>query len=70
MQQETGATLVTAVNASVWDQGISTRLVTFKDWAWKDSKLISTAMIGIQKLDGRSGADAIEHVCAFTVGQV
>ncbi|KAG7125065.1 DNA repair protein rhp55 like [Verticillium longisporum] len=36
MQAESGATLVPAINANVWEQGVSTRLVVFKDWAWKD----------------------------------
>lgn len=70
MQSEHGATLVPAINASVWDQGISTRLVMLRDWAWKDGKLISIFMAGLQKLDGKSGYEAIERVAAFKIEAV
>ncbi|KID71024.1 DNA recombination/repair protein RecA/RadB, ATP-binding domain protein, partial [Metarhizium hybridum] len=67
MQSEHGATLVPAVNASVWEQGISTRIVMFRDWAWKNGALVSIFVAGLQKLDGKSGYDAIERVAAFNV---
>ncbi|TWU76585.1 hypothetical protein ED733_007995 [Metarhizium rileyi] len=67
MQSEHGATLVPAVHASVWEQGISTRIVMFRDWAWKDGKLTSIFMAGLQKLDGKSGCDAIERVAPFSI---
>lgn len=70
MQSEHGATLVPAVNASVWEQGISTRIVMFRDWAWKNGALVSIFVAGLQKLDGKSGYDAIERVAAFNVTRV
>ncbi|KAH0597360.1 hypothetical protein MHUMG1_04738 [Metarhizium humberi] len=68
--REHGATLVPAVNASVWEQGISTRIVMFRDWAWKNGALVSIFVAGLQKLDGKSGYDAIERVAAFNVTRV
>ncbi|KAK2592832.1 hypothetical protein QQS21_009470 [Conoideocrella luteorostrata] len=67
MQSEHGATLVTAINASAWDQGISTRLVMFRDWAWKDGKLVSVFLAGLQKLDGKSGYATMDRVAAFRI---
>ncbi|KAG5932981.1 hypothetical protein E4U53_001137 [Claviceps sorghi] len=67
MQSEHGATLVPAVNAAAWNQGISTRLVMFRDWTWQDGNLVSVHLAGVQKLDGKSNADAIEHVAAFRI---
>ncbi|KAG5973739.1 hypothetical protein E4U55_000310 [Claviceps digitariae] len=67
MLSEHGATLVPAVNAAAWNQGISTRLVMFRDWAWQDGNLVSVYLAGVQKLDGKSNDDAIKHVAAFRI---
>ncbi|KJZ79836.1 hypothetical protein HIM_00550 [Hirsutella minnesotensis 3608] len=69
MLSEQGATLVAAVNASVWEQGITTRLVLFRDWAWQAKSLRSLFMVGLQKLEGKTTNDAVLGVAAFTVGQ-
>ncbi|KAL9941375.1 hypothetical protein ACHAO5_009056, partial [Verticillium nonalfalfae] len=58
MQAESGATLVPAINANVWEQGVSTRLVVFKDWAWKDGSPSTVCLAGVQKLEGRVGSEA------------
>jgi hypothetical protein len=70
LHSEVGATLVPAINAAVWDQGISTRLVMFRDWAWKDGNLMSIFLAGLQKIDGKSGYDAVERVAAFKITNV
>ncbi|KAF7560508.1 hypothetical protein G7046_g3640 [Stylonectria norvegica] len=67
MQIERGATLIPAVNATVWEQGVSTRLVLFRDWVWQGSKLGSIFLAGLQKLDGKMGQDAVENLVAFKV---
>ncbi|UNI21637.1 hypothetical protein JDV02_007611 [Purpureocillium takamizusanense] len=67
MQSEQGATLVAAVNATVWEQGISTRIVLFRDWAWEEKKLRGVFLAGLQKIDGKATQLAVEHVCAFKV---
>ncbi|GAB0133058.1 hypothetical protein EsDP_00001474 [Epichloe bromicola] len=67
MQSEHGATLVPAVNASAWNQGISTRLVMFRDWAWQDGNLVSVFLAGLQKVDGKPDDDAMAHVAAFRI---
>lgn len=70
MQSERGATLVAAVNATVWEQGVSTRIVLFKDWMWQNNKPSSIFLAGIQKLDGKESHDAVEHLAAFKVQSV
>ncbi|KND88711.1 DNA repair protein rhp55 [Tolypocladium ophioglossoides CBS 100239] len=65
MQSEQGATLVAAINATVWEQGISTRLVLFRDWAWQGKKLGSVFLAGLQKIEGKATYEAVEHVSAF-----
>nr|RBQ83790.1 hypothetical protein FVER53263_06323 [Fusarium verticillioides] len=68
MHSEKGATLTAAVNASVWEQGISTRLVMFRDWAWQENNLTSVFLAGLQKLDGKACQEVVENVVAFKVG--
>lgn len=70
MQSEQAATLVAAVNAAVWEQGITTRLVLFRDWAWRGKQLASVFLAGLQKLDGKTTDEAVERVSAFAVGPV
>jgi hypothetical protein len=67
MQSEKGATLIPAVNAGVWEQGISTRLVVFRDWVWNDGKPADVRFVGIQKLDGKTAQHAVDHLVAFKI---
>lgn len=70
MQSEYGATLIPAVNATVWDQGVSTRLFLFKDWIWRNDQSVSVSVAGIQKQDGKSSPSFVERISAFTVEAV
>lgn len=70
MQSENGATLVPAINATVWEQGISTRIALFRNWSWEDRKPHSVFLAGVQKLDGRVMMDVVENASAFTVEPV
>ncbi|KAK3319318.1 P-loop containing nucleoside triphosphate hydrolase protein [Apodospora peruviana] len=70
MQAERGATLIPAINAGVWEQGISTRLVLFRDWASEDGDgdgLRSLHLVGIQKLNGQTSSGLVADVCAFDI---
>ncbi|PON29445.1 hypothetical protein TGAM01_v201694 [Trichoderma gamsii] len=67
MRSEQMATLIPSINTTVWEQGVSTRLVLFRDWAWNASKSSSVFLAGLQKVDGRVAQDAVEHVSAFKV---
>ncbi|KAL6896470.1 P-loop containing nucleoside triphosphate hydrolase protein [Trichoderma evansii] len=67
MRSEQMATLIPSINTTVWEQGVSTRLVLFRDWAWNASKSSSVFLAGLQKIDGRAAQDAVEHVSAFKV---
>ncbi|KAF5027799.1 hypothetical protein F66182_98 [Fusarium sp. NRRL 66182] len=67
MHSERGATLTAAVNATVWEQGVLTRLVTFRDWVWQDNTFTSVFLAGLQKVDGRASQEAVEKVVAFKV---
>jgi hypothetical protein len=70
MQAERGATLVPAINANVWDQGIPTRLVLYRDWVMHEGNPLSLHFAGIQKLDGKSDNAAIGAIAAFGVEPV
>ncbi|RYO75488.1 hypothetical protein DL766_009387 [Monosporascus sp. MC13-8B] len=70
MQAERGATLVPAINANAWEQGIAGRLVLFKDWTIRNGRLESAHFTGIQKLDGRSLPGAIGQAFAFNIQSV
>ena len=67
MQAERGATIIPAVNALDWDQGISTRLVLLRDWFWQDSRASSLRFVGVQKLNGRTTEDLAQGVVAFDI---
>ncbi|KPM35607.1 hypothetical protein AK830_g10965 [Neonectria ditissima] len=67
MQSERGAILIPAVNATVWDQGVSSRLVLFRDWIWHGNKPASVFLAALQKLDGKSTDEAVEGIVAFKV---
>ncbi|PTB60812.1 hypothetical protein M431DRAFT_537882 [Trichoderma harzianum CBS 226.95] len=67
MRGEQKPTLIPSINTTVWEQGVSTRLVLFRDWAWNGNKFSSVFLAGLQKIDGRVVQDAVEHVSAFKV---
>lgn len=70
MQAERGATLIPAINATVWEQGISTRLVLFRDWLRGDSETRGLHFAAIQKLHGKEMAAPTETACPFRVDEV
>ncbi|GAB1316643.1 DNA repair protein RAD51 homolog 3 [Madurella fahalii] len=67
MQAERGATLIPAINANVWEQGVSTRLVLFRDWLQEGVRARGLHFAGIQKLNGKGMSAAVDRICAFTV---
>lgn len=66
MQAEHGATLIPAVNATAWDQGISTRLVLFRDWAPDGAEPRAPHFVGVQKKNGK-GHSSLDDVIAFSI---
>jgi hypothetical protein len=70
MHSEQGAALVPAINATVWEQGISTRLALFRTWTWHKQKPSSAFLAGVQKLDGRNMEDVVDQAAAFAVETV
>jgi hypothetical protein len=70
MQAERGATLAPAINAAVWEQGMSTRLVLFRDWLHEGSETRGLHFVAIQKLNGKGVGALLESVCAFKVDEV
>ncbi|KAK4125959.1 P-loop containing nucleoside triphosphate hydrolase protein [Parathielavia appendiculata] len=67
MQAERGATLIPALNANVWEQGMSTRLVLFRNWLCTDSELRGLHLVAIQKLNGKGVTHSFNKVYAFRV---
>ncbi|KAI2602825.1 P-loop containing nucleoside triphosphate hydrolase protein [Hypoxylon sp. NC1633] len=70
MQFEHGATLIPAINAGTWEQGIATRLVLFRDWIVKPDSEHDVHFVGIQKLNGKVAPGGIGQVFAFNVQAV
>ncbi len=70
MQAERGATLIPAINAGVWEQGMSTRLVLFRDWPWGPSETRGLRFVAVQKLHGKGTAALVDSVCSFGVDEV
>jgi len=67
MQAEHGATLIPAVNATAWDQGISTRLVLFRDWAPDGAEPRAPHFVGVQKKNGKGHSGSLDDVTAFSI---
>ncbi|KAI0176104.1 P-loop containing nucleoside triphosphate hydrolase protein [Hypoxylon sp. FL1284] len=67
MQFEHGATLIPAVNANTWEQGIATRLVLFRDWVVRDDIVQGVHFAGIQKLNGKAAPGSMSQVSAFDI---
>ena len=70
MHSDRGATLTPAINANLWEQGISTQIVLFRDWIAQKEGLSPVFLAGIQKLDGRIMRGFVEHVSALQVTKV
>jgi len=70
MQAGQGAALVPAINAGVWDQGISTRLVLYRDWVMHEGSPITLYFAGIQKLNGQNDNAAMGDIVAFMIESV
>ncbi|SPN98594.1 related to DNA repair protein rhp55 [Cephalotrichum gorgonifer] len=64
-----GAALAPAVNVTVWEQGIASRLVLFRDWVWKDGHAVDTRFVGVQRVSGRKVDGPLMRVFAFQVGK-
>ncbi|CAK7228603.1 hypothetical protein SCUCBS95973_006938 [Sporothrix curviconia] len=67
VQTERGAALAPALNGVAWDRGITTRLVLFRDWAWKDNRPVGGRFVGVQKLDGHESETGIDGMVAFDI---
>ena len=68
-QGDRGATIISAVSAGAWEQGISTRLVLFRDWVRKGRRAVAARLVGVQKVDGRA-TDNLEDFVAFDIHEV
>lgn len=70
MQAEKGATLIPAINASVWEQGIATRVALLRDWMWNDGHPYGARLAAVQKVNGKTAADGLDRVFAFSIDSV
>lgn len=70
MQAERGATLIPAINASVWEQGIATRVALLRDWMWNDGYPYGARLAAVQKVNGKTAADGLDRVFAFSIDSV
>lgn len=70
VQVDQGATLVPSVNAAVWDQGISTRLVLFRDWSSDEAESHGLHLVGVQKKSGTPTAWPMNDISAYEIGAV
>lgn len=70
MQAERGATLIPAVNANVWEQGIATRVALYRDWVWGDGHTLGARLAAVQKVNGKVAAEALEKTFAYDIQSV
>ncbi|KAI0523631.1 P-loop containing nucleoside triphosphate hydrolase protein [Xylaria bambusicola] len=67
MQLEHGATIVPAINASTWEQGIAARLVLFRDWTTVNAGLRNVRLVGVQKSYAQVNADSFRLIIPFEI---
>ncbi|KAI1079177.1 hypothetical protein F5B20DRAFT_545275, partial [Whalleya microplaca] len=67
MQVEHRATLTPAINAGTWEQGVTTRLVLFRDWVFKNDTVHDVHFAGIQKRNGKVILSGISTIFAFDI---
>ncbi|KAG8166956.1 hypothetical protein KVR01_002645 [Diaporthe batatas] len=67
MQAERGATLIPAINANVWEQGIATRVALLRDWMWDDGHPYGARLAAVQKVNGMTAADGLDRLFAFSI---
>lgn len=70
MQAERGATLIPAINANVWEQGIATRVALLRDWMWDDGHPYGARLAAVQKVNGKTAADGLDRLFAFSIDSV
>lgn len=70
MQAERGATLIPAINASVWEQGIATRVALLRDWMWNGGHPYGARLAAVQRVNGKTVADGLDRVFAFSIDSV
>jgi hypothetical protein len=70
MDGERGASLISAINASAWEQAMSTRLVLFQDWVRHGQDWLGMRFVGLQKRHGRGVGGSVESICAFKIEPV
>ncbi len=70
IQAGRGATLIPAINANVWDQGISARLVLFRDWILEGADSRGLHFVGVQRLNGKASSAWADSIVGFTVEPV
>lgn len=54
MQSEGGATLIPAINAGAWDEGITNRVVLYRDFVSQQGATVALHFAAIEKRDGKA----------------
>jgi len=62
--------LTSAFMGSAWEQGISTRLFLFRDWAADGFYSRALHFAAVKKLNGKTDSESFDHVSAFEMTQV
>ncbi|KAH8836684.1 hypothetical protein MCOR27_001469 [Pyricularia oryzae] len=65
MQLERGAALIPAVNASWWEDGISTRIVLFRDWSMQSGSARAARFAAALKVNGKKVDEGDIELAAF-----
>lgn len=68
LEQDTA--LIPAVMGSAWEQGISTRLLLFRDWTSDGLESRALHFAAVKKLNGKTDGELVGHVSAFDMTQV
>lgn len=62
-----GAVLVPSLSTNLWEQGVATRFVLFKDWIWTDHQPTVVHFLGVQKVNGKIAP--FSALVVFEIGQ-
>ncbi|KAL8302376.1 hypothetical protein RB597_002636 [Gaeumannomyces tritici] len=62
------ASLIPAVNASAWEEGVSTRVVLFRDWSMQNGTATAARFAAALKINGKRVEDEDVRLAAFDIG--
>jgi hypothetical protein len=73
MRPGAGAVLVPAINTTVWEQGLGSRIALFRDWGWDDEEgnpVNDVRLAQVIKAEGIAVPEGRKRLVGFSIAEV